>query len=252
MGVPRIAQQWPLRQPPTPQRKIQTKYNLHVHDSYQLCVLHPFGSCSEVSEVIPRFYPEQVWAQALDLSVLPKWWAGVLGERWGPSSCPGSAKWPQQKSWVRKSCLKVKNTNAAIISGSGQPIGWTGDFSHAWPSKSQQFLSCLVTLPQLFGLNNPQGGRRGRPGVGQLRSEGASCTCALCVSDTNVLPSSFWKYNITKQSNSGTTSSTSETKWPFRPVRKATERLWAVSPLQIDAEEDARLDWNLGSIQRKS
>lgn len=54
MGVPLIAQQWPLCQPPTPQRKIQIQPNLHVHDTYQLSPATPsglLGSRSEVSEV---------------------------------------------------------------------------------------------------------------------------------------------------------------------------------------------------------
>lgn len=76
----------------------------------------------------------------------------------------------------------------------------------------------------------------------------ASHTCALCAPDTHARPSSFEKYKITKQRHSGTTSSTSDTKWPFW----ASERLWAAPLVQIDAEEEARPDWNLGLIQRKS
>lgn len=39
-------------------------------------------------------------------------------------------------------------------------------------------------------------------------------------------------------------------KWPFGPVRKATERLWAVSPVQIDAEEEAGLEFGLNSKEK--
>lgn len=61
-------------------------------------------------------------------------------------------------------------------------------------------------LPQLLGLlNNPQ------EDEATLEEDNfcaqtclrTSRICALCASDTNVLPSSLEKYNITKQSNSG-------------------------------------------------
>lgn len=67
----------------------------------------------------------------------PPEWSGSPG---GSSSCLGSAEQSQQKSWRWKSCLMVKPTNLAIISGSGQPLAEWGMSDMPDPPNLSSFL----------------------------------------------------------------------------------------------------------------
>lgn len=132
--------------------------NLHVHNTYQLCVLHPLDSLALAwqssyswnhdASIQSKSGPN-VWIYAslfppelepLEISGLrgpiskvaaakPLHRSVMIGGAQGVLRVPrpllDSAKRSQQKSWERKNCLKIKTTNPVMTSGSGQPLAST-------------------------------------------------------------------------------------------------------------------------------
>lgn len=125
------------------------------------------------------------------------------GKAGGPSSCPGLSPTVPAKMLGKEKGQKYKTSNSFRVWAAPRRYADWGISDMPEPAKSQQFLSRrqdlffspLVVLSWFLGLlNNPPLGRQGSPGGGQLLCSGPLCApriCALCASDTNVLPSSF-------------------------------------------------------------